>query len=103
MASNKLLRDKNTAPVISALENYQRGKTREFKIMPGGVNRQNVSTAAKEMSTTVTKQTYMEMLYEMRMLRKYMQDPRNRRAVIDRKIMLQFEENEKQLKNRANI
>ena len=103
VASNKLLRDKKTAPVITALENYQRGKTKDFRIIPGGVDRKNVATAAQEISKTITVETDKESLHELRLLRKYLEDPRNRRAVIDRKIMLQFEENEKQLKNRANI
>jgi len=103
VASNKLLRDKKTAPIIAAMEDYQRGKTREFRINKGGVNEQKAKEAAQNISMAYSQESNKEMLYEIRMLRKYLEDPRNRRTTIDRRLMLQFEESERQLKNKANI
>ncbi|MCR4858235.1 MAG: hypothetical protein K5890_08590, partial [Bacteroidales bacterium] len=69
--------------------------------------RQNKHTFASSNQTT-TNNYYQnadvsELLNEIRMLRKYMEDPNNRRAYISRRIQLEFEENEKELKEMARL
>ena len=115
VASNKLLRDKKTASIIEALDQYQKGNRSALAgITFAAPDPKSLSQAARANGGTfapsnqTTNNYYQhtdnpELLYEIRMLRKYMEDPNNRRAYISRRMQLDFETNENELKELARL
>ncbi len=114
VASNKLLKDRETAAVIAALDEYQRGNRSALagitfaapdpKIMSQAVSG-NGSTFAP--SNQVTNNYYPsdngELLKELRQMNEYLKDPNNRRAYISRKIQLEFDEQEREVRELARL
>ena len=114
VASNKLLKDRETAAVIAALDEYQRGNRNALagitfaapdpKIMSQAVSG-NGSTFAP--SNQVTNNYYPsdngELLKELRQMNEYLKDPNNRRAYISRKIQLEFDEQEREVMELARL
>lgn len=115
VASNKLLRDKRTASIIEALDQYQKGNRSALAgITFAAPDPKSLSQAARANGGTfapsnqTTNNYYQntdnpELLYEIRMLRKYMEDPNNRRAYISRRMQLDYETNENELKELARL
>lgn len=124
VASNGLLNDPATAPVIEALEAYQRGNRRALADVPMAQLNMPVATrAARELgrrrslsegrlseampainsNVSVTMPQNDEMMQLWRELAEYLKDPNNRRAVISRQTMTDFENNENFLRSRARL
>lgn len=122
VASNTLLSDPATAPVIKALESYQRGDHRALSDIT--MSRLDVPAAMMASESIGRKQVVMqqpsaasvwehptaavgtdsrELVNLMRELVDYEKDPRNRQAVISRQSMLDFENDETFLRNRARL
>ena len=114
VASNKLLKDRETAAVIAALDDYQRGNRSalagitfaapDSKIMSQAVSGNGRTFAP---SNQVTNNYYPsdngELLKEIRQLNDYLRDPNNRRAYISRKIQLEFNEQEREVREMARL
>lgn len=114
VASNKLLKDRETAAVIAALDDYQRGNRKALagitfaapdpKIMSQAVP-QNGRTFAP--SNQITNNYYPtdngELLKELRQMNDFLRDPNNRRAYISRKIQLEFDEQEREVREMARL
>lgn len=125
VASNSLLNDPVTAPVIEALEAYQRGNSRALADIPmAQLNMPVVAAAARELGrrsagaigaevasgwnpgvqrVTVEMPGGDEAMKLWRELAKYLKDPNNRRAVISRQTMKDFEDFENFLRSRAGL
>ena len=121
IASNRLLNDPATAPMISALEQYQRGNRRAMTDIPmAAINMPMAMEAAKEIGrrqynpqTVVLDESRRnvasiasdnnEMVAVMKELASYLKDPNNRRAVISRQSMIDFENKENFLRSRASL
>ena len=122
IAPNDLLTDKETAPVIEALEQYRRGNKsplRDLQLaVPDGdtlsqaassISRNfapsNTPTPAATNRTAPNQQggTLDKMLAQLTELTAYMSDPKNRQAVISREMQLEFEEQEEFLRNVAAL
>lgn len=110
VASNDLLTDPSTAPVIAALEKYQRGDTSLLQRLPfARVNTANVSAAAQAIdgrlsaSRTAAQTDNSQMVALLQELCAYMKDPNNRRAVISRDYQMTYERNENFLRNMARL
>ena len=110
VASNQLLTDPSTAPVIAALEKYQRGDTSLLQRLPfASVNTANVSAAAQAIdgrlsaSRTAAQTDNSQMVALLQDLCAYMKDPNNRRAVISRDYQMTYERNENFLRNMARL
>ena len=121
VASNSLLTDGATAPIIDALEAYQRGNRRALEDigmaqlrLPAAmaaaeeigrsrvvVNPPSVTVAAPSSATSTVSDP--QLLSVMRELASYMKDPKNRQAVISRRTMEDFEKNEGFLRNKARL
>ena len=99
VASNKLLRDPQTAPVIQALESYQRGGGLELPYASMDVA--GMGAAADGLAASRAEQR--EMLAVMKDLAGYLKDPANRRAVISRRTAEMFEDNENFLREAARL
>lgn len=99
VASNKLLTDPRTAPVIEALESYQRGGGLELPYASMDVA--GMGAAADGLAASRAEQR--EMLAVMKDLAGYLKDPANRRAVISRRTELMFEGNENFLREAARL
>ena len=95
IASHRLLTDPVTAPVIAALDNYQRLPSMAAVNMPA-VNQ--VSQQRNESS-----RINAALLAEMRRLADYLSDPANRRAVISRRTQETFDANENFLRSIARL
>lgn len=124
VASNSLLNDPQAAPIIKQLEAYQRGNRRALADIPMEQINMPVATAAAlelgRRSTGAVSVAAMpfnqqpqqmnvsmpedgEMMKLWRELASYLKDPNNRRAVISRQTMTDFESNENFLRNRARL
>lgn len=114
VASNKLLRDKKTAGIIETLDQYQKGNSNALTDLAFAVPSPKIlsHTTPGQMRTfapsNTTNNYYQnpdngELLKEIRMLRKYMEDPRNRQATINRNILLEYEKLEKSVKEMARL
>lgn len=125
VASNSLLSDPATAPIIEALEAYQRGNRRALADIPmEQINMPVVAAAARELgrrsagaigaevsngwqttpqSVTVEMPGGEEAMKLWRELTEYLKDPNNRRAIISRQTMVDFERNESFLRNMARL
>ncbi len=95
IASHRLLSDPVTAPVIAALDSYQRLPAMAAVNLPA-VNQ--VSQQRNESS-----RINAALLAEMRRLADYLSDPANRRAVISRRTQETFDANENFLRNAARL
>ncbi len=95
IASHRLLSDPVTAPVIAALDSYQRLPAMAAVNMPA-VN-QVSSQRNRDQSINAA------LLAEMRRLADYLSDPANRRAVISRRTQETFDANENFLRNAARL
>ena len=114
VASNKLLRDKKTAAVIAALDEYQRGNRKALagitfaapdpKIMSQAVSGNGRTFAP---SNQVTNNYYPsdngELLKELRQMNEFLRDPQNRRSYISREIQLEFDEQEREVRELARL
>ena len=124
VASNSLLSDPATAPIIEQLEAYQRGNRRALADIPmAQINMPVATRAAQELgrrrslaessvasavgsispNVSVQMPDNGEMLRLWRELATYLKDPKNRQAVISRQTMTDFEGNENFLRNRARL
>ena len=114
VASNRLLRDRETADIIAALDEYQRGDRKALAgISIPPPNLKSVSQAISENGRTfapsnqVTNNYYPsdngELLKEIRQMNDYLRDPNNRRAIISRKIQLEFDEQEREIRELARL
>lgn len=95
IASHRLLTDPATAPLISALDSYQRNP------MMAQVNMPAVRSA--EQYRVENQGLTAAMLTELRTLSAYLKDPENRRAVISRRTQEDFERNENFLRSQAKF
>lgn len=124
VASNTLLSDPATAPIIEALESYQRGNRRALADIPMAQIDMPVATAAARelgrrtvgaMENTLLSMPTATQKFDVNMpesgeimklwqeLATYLKDPNNRRAVISRQTMTDFERNEQFLRNKARL
>ena len=124
VASNRLLNDPATAPIIEALESYQRGNVRALADVPmAQINMPVATAAARElgrrtvgaMENTLLSMPTATQKFDVNMpesgemmklwqeLATYLKDPNNRRAVISRQTMTDFEKNEQFLRNKARL
>lgn len=108
IASNSLLTDPTTAPMIQALEAYQRGNRRALQM--DQLNMPVVMQAARELgrrstgsSDRFTASKGDDMLKVMKDLAKYLEDPKNRQVYISRQTQTDFDKNEDFLRNRASL
>ena len=114
VASNKLLRDKKTAGIIETLDQYQKGNKNALTDLAFAVPSPKIlsHTTPGQMrnfapsNTTINNYTSndsSELLKETRLLRKYLEDPRNRQATINRNILLEYEKLENSVKEMARL
>ncbi len=122
VASNKLVKDKKTAPVIAALEAYQRGDQNAIDELTTVSEPAwgKVSQGSKKLSRTFASQSQAvtnvyntnsnntvadtsELLNELKQMNRFLSDPKNRQAYISRKTQLEFEKNENELKEMARL
>lgn len=121
VASHMLLSDKKTAPVISALEKYQQGDSRALDMLSvPEPNWEKLQQSSRKLSRTFASSTPVnnyyytnsnntttsdnsELLAEIRQMNSFLKDPKNRQAVISRKIQLEFERFEDDVRQRARL
>ena len=123
IASNEIVENPETKPVIEALEEYRKGNKaplRELEMaVPDSRSVSQATTAISrtfapertERAATVTHHhtaqaddgTMVRMLEELTALRQYMSDPKNRQAVISRELQLEFEQQESFLRRAASL
>ena len=123
IASNELVTDPETKPVIEALEEYRKGNKAPLRDLEMAVpDSRSVSQAATAISRTFVPErteraatnnhyhtaqaddgTMGKMLEELTALRQYMSDPKNRQAVISRELQLEFEQQESFLRRAASL
>lgn len=121
VASNRLLTDKKTAPVISALERYQRGDIRALDMLRvPEPSWEKLSQSSRKLSRTfapsapvnnyyytnsnnTTTSDNSELLAVMKRMDAYLRDPKNRQAVISRKMQLEFDRMETEIKQLARL
>jgi hypothetical protein len=115
VASNKLLRDKKTAGIIEALDQYQKGDRNALagitfagpdpKIMSQAVSGNGRTFAPSNQTTNNYYQNpdNSELLKEIRKMNDFLRDPNNRRAYISRKIQLEFDEQEEEIRSMARL
>lgn len=121
IASNALLSDPLTASIIERLESYQRGNSRALSDIPmasldmpaaaaaaAEIGRRQVvvsdiAAPAWQSQPQISGYDDSRMVELLSDLTQYMKDPRNRQAVISRRTMKDFENNEDFLRNRARL
>ena len=123
IASNEIVENPETKPVIEALEEWRKGNKAPLRHLEMAVpDSRTVSQAATAISRTfaperteraVTSNHYHtaqaddgtmgRMLEEVTALRQYMSDPKNRQAVISRELQLEFEQQESFLRRAASL
>ena len=121
VASNRLLTDKKTAPVISALERYQRGDIKALEMLRvPEPSWEKLSQSSQKLSRTFAQSTPVnnyyytnsnntttsdnsELLAVMKRIDAYLRDPKNRQAVISRKMQLEFDRMETEIKQLARL
>lgn len=124
IASSRLLKDRKTAPLIAALQEYQEGNRGALDMLQLSIpNWKKLSQASKNISrtfangssvnnyytnsnNTTTNHTTSdtgELLAELRMMNNFLKDPKNRQAVISRKLQLEFDRQEAEIKNMARL
>lgn len=116
VASNTLLEDKETAPVIAALEDYQRGNRTPLRMVaPTQPAWKNLSQSASQISSTfasnrtpVVHHHYQtaggdELLKEVKQMNQFLADPKNRQAYISYKIQTEAQKNRDFIKQAAKL
>lgn len=117
VASNPLLEDPETAPLINALEAYQRGNRHDLALLlqPSEPDWKKVSQTASDISSTfaadrtpVVQHHYQtagsdELLKEVRRMNQFLSDPKNRQAYISYKIQTEADTNREFIKNAARL
>lgn len=115
VASNKLLKDRETASVIAALDDYQKGNALALrgisfaapdpKIMSQAVSGNGRTFAPSNQTTNNYYQNpdNSELLKEIRKMNDFLRDPNNRRAYISRNIQLEFDEQEEEIRSMARL
>lgn len=115
VASNKLLTDHKTAPVIAALENYQKGNRMALEALTitkpnvDGLNlsSKRIALSSSKMATSValpaTKNEDSDVLTELKKMNEYLKDPKNRQAYISRRVQLNYTKQESELKEMARL
>ena len=117
VASNTLLEDPETAPIIDALEAYQRGNRQNLTrlLQPTEPNWKNLSQSASDISSTfaasrtpVVHNHYQqtessEMLDELKRMNQFLKDPKNRQAYISYKIQTEADTNRDFIKKAARL
>ena len=115
VASNKLLRDRESAAVIAALDDYQRGNrlalqgitfaAPDTKTLSQAISQDRRTFASSNQTTNNYYQNSenSELLKEIRQMNEYLRDPNNRRAYISRKIQLEFDEQEQEIREMARL
>lgn len=122
IASNELVSDPETGPVIEALEQWRKGDKSPLRELQMAVpDERGVSQAATAISRNFAPsntppqaairsaaypqdgETLVKMLEQLTELTAYMSDPKNRQAVISREMQLEFEAQENFLRNVAAL
>jgi hypothetical protein len=123
VASNQLLEDRRTAPLIAALEAYQRGNRRAIDdlVTVEEPRWEKLSQSSRRLSRTFAGDSVgatniyntntnnsvnadtLAVLTELQTMNRYLMDPKNRQAYISRKMQLEYEENENELKEMARL
>ncbi|MBO7491462.1 MAG: phage tail tape measure protein, partial [Bacteroidales bacterium] len=115
VASNKLLRDKKTAGIIEALDQYQKGNRNALAAITfPSPDAKTLSQAVPQYGRTfapsnqTTNNYYQnsddsELLKELRQMNEFLRDPNNRRAYISRRIQLEFDEHEQEIRELARL
>jgi TP901 family phage tail tape measure protein len=116
VASNTLLEDNETAPVIAALEDYQRGNRSPLRMVaPTQPAWKNLSQSASQISSTfasnrtpVVHHHYQtvggdELLKEVKQMNQFLSDPKNRQAYISYKIQTEAQKNRDFIKQAAKL
>lgn len=115
VASNRLLRDRETSDIIAALDEYQKGDTKalerisfpepDLKTVSQSVRRTGGNFAPSNQITNIYNQDTGndEMLQELKKLNGYISDPMNRRSYISREIQLEFESQEREVREMARL
>lgn len=112
VASHRLLTDNATAPVISALQQYQQGNRAALALTHPALH--GLSQTATDVSATFAAQSARtdsnaqnacldDVLTELKTMNAYLKDPKNRQATISRKIQLRFEKRENELREMARL
>lgn len=108
VASNTLVRNPAIAPIIQALDDFQKGKPQSFNALQFATPSLSLpdydnyfsKNASYSASPNYSNNANDDLLLrEVIQMNKYMKDPKNRQAVISRKIQTKFDVNESQLKN----
>lgn len=114
VASNKLLRDENTKPIVAALDEYQKGDTKALeRLTMAAPDLKTVSQAMPANGRTFAASTTTNNYYQkkddgkvleiLERLEDYIKDPNNRRAYISRNIQLEFDEREREVREMARL
>lgn len=114
VASNRLLRERETADIIAALDDYQRGNTKalarisvpppDLKNVSQSITRNGSNFAPGNQTTNYYYPAdNSELLKEMKQMNDFLRDPMNRRAYISSKIQLEFEEQEREVREMARL
>lgn len=110
VASNALLRDSATAPIVDVLEQYQRGNRDALsRLRFARPNFTVASDAAARWSKalggapSVSRGSTDEVVSLLKELSVYLRDPNNRRAVISRRMQEDFDRNENFLRSSARL
>ena len=115
VASNKLLRDREASAVIAALDDYQRGNrlalqgitfaAPDTKTLSQAISQDRRTFATSNQTTNNYYQNSenSELLKEIRQMNEYLRDPKNRRAYISREIQIEFDEQEKEIRELARL
>ena len=116
VASNALLEDPETAPIIAALEEYQRGNRNALRLVaPTQPAWKNLSQSASQISSTfasnrtpVEHHYYQsagtdELLKEVKQMNQFLADPKNRQAYISYKIQTEAQKNRDFIKQAARL
>lgn len=116
IASNTLLTDKKTAPIIAALEEYQRGNKNALQLFAPKPNWNYLSQSANRISsnfasekTQVVNNYYTsekensELLSEIKRMNQFLSDPKNRQAYISYKIQTETTANREFIKKASAL
>ena len=115
VASNRLLKDRESAAVIAALDDYQRGDALALKGLAfAAPDTKTLSQALPQNGRTfapsnqTTNNYYQnsdnsELLKEIRQMNEYLRDPKNRQATINRNILLEYERLENSVREMARL
>jgi hypothetical protein len=111
IASNSLIRNRETAPIIAALEDYQKGNKLPFNALQFATptasivdDRELLSAVYPANNNSQINNAYLEEINQgIANLNQYLSDPKNRQTTINREIMSDFNEEENTLRTLANI